>query len=109
MAVLRSGDNKKPGIRLNIQNDDSVKIDDSYGDKKQKCFGNVKCGWSEHKSVEAILHNGSKIKAQRWYCNKKQAYTAELDECPLKLWQKMAVPIGFQNVFNAEVIHETEI
>jgi len=87
----------KPGIRLNISDGNKVCVDENHGGAKKACFGGVTCGWSEHKPYEAMLHGGQVITAERWWCGKAQADTVGLDECPLKLWRTMVVPVGFQN------------
>ena len=86
----------KSGIRLNIA-DDNVSIDEDHSGIKQPCFGDVKCGWSEHRPQEAILHDGAVVVTERWYCNRKEIFTVNLEKCPIGLWLKMAVPIGWQN------------
>ena len=88
------------GISLNIdeaKGEVSLKTEDD-GPQKHRCFGDVVCGWSEPRPYEAILADGSAIVCEGWYCNKKQAYVASLDKCPLKLWLVMAVPVGLQNI-----------
>lgn len=95
------------GIKLKLDGGEFVVESQPANEPSTKslaCFGGVICDWMEHRPSEFKLFDGKTIPTVGWFCGKAQKSIIEIEnttgKCPLKLWQKMAVPIGWHRRFD---------
>lgn len=85
------------GIKLKFDKNGKATVDNDLPDIIE-CFGGIKCIHCEQTTKTIQLADGRQIKIHPMTCKHKDTPVTVFERCPLGYWEKLTVPIGWQNL-----------